>query len=503
VKVLFRSAEARASALVAVSFKTKTTSRAARHLALPPRLRELAAAAFEAGHFRGETGEVFPLVYRRRGSPAALFLVGLGERRSFDAEKLRQAFGSFARSLKSRRAPQVALLLGSPICRRLFSKLGWERGIAALVEGWCLGCYEFDRLKTRRGRPSRAPALELDPRRVPPRELADARRGAIRAQVLARAVNLARDLSNTPPNLLGPTDLAAAAKRVAKTSGLSCSVLKRAELERGQLGALLAVGQGSTQGPRLIVIRYRSGKRGAKQLALVGKAVTFDSGGISIKPAQGMEEMKFDMAGGAAVLGALQALAELKAPLDVVGVIPACENLISGSALRPGDVVRSASGKTIEVINTDAEGRLILADAIHYAHRFRPAAIVDVATLTGACVVALGSRFSGLMSNDRELAEEIRAAGDRAGERVWELPLGEDAGESVRSQVADIKNFAGKGAGAITAAAFLSHFVAETPWAHLDIAGTAWTKRDEGYHRVGATGVGVRILVEFAERFGG
>jgi leucyl aminopeptidase len=228
----------------------------------------------------------------------------------------------------------------------------------------------------------------------------------------------------------------------------------------------------------------------------VGKAITFDSGGLSIKPAKGMEEMKFDMAGGAAVLGAMKAIAVLKPPVRVIGIVPSTENVIGGSAMRPGDILRSASGKTIEVINTDAEGRLILADALHYALRFQPDYVIDFATLTGACLVALGTQVSGMVTNDKDLGRAVFDAGERSGERVWELPLYEEFIEATKSQVADLRNSAGRNGGAITAAAFLSHFVGKTRWCHLDIAGTAWVERDTGPFAAGATGVGVRLIVE-------
>jgi leucyl aminopeptidase len=315
---------------------------------------------------------------------------------------------------------------------------------------------------------------------------------------MASGVGFARNLTNAPANLLSPLELAARARAMARAHGLRCRVLRRRELAREGMGALLAVAQGSARAPCLIVVEYRPRPRGARTLALVGKSVTFDCGGLSIKPSKGMEEMKYDMAGGAAVLGALQALSVLRPRLHVVGILPASDNLISGSALRPGDILRSASGKTIEVINTDAEGRLLLADALHYARRFKPAAVVDVATLTGACVVALGTQVTGMLASDRALGEQILKAAASSGEKVWELPLHDEFVEAVKSKVADLKNDSGRNAGAITAGAFLSQFIEGVPWAHLDIAGTGWTQREEGYQSPGATGAGVRLLAELA-----
>jgi leucyl aminopeptidase len=265
------------------------------------------------------------------------------------------------------------------------------------------------------------------------------------------------------------------------------------------MGALLAVGRGSSQEPRLIVLRHSRGAR-SRPYALVGKAVTFDSGGISIKPAQSMEEMKFDKCGGCAVLGAMRGVARLGLRLNVVGVIPSAENLPSATAYRPGDILVAANGKSIEVVNTDAEGRLILADALDYASGLEPAAIVDFATLTGACVVALGKHASGVMGNDPALLREMRAAGERTGDRVWPLPLWPEYGEQMRSDYADIKNSGGRDGGAITAAAFLQAFVRCDSWAHVDIAGTAWRTRPAAEGAVGATGAGVRLALEFLRR---
>jgi leucyl aminopeptidase len=289
---------------------------------------------------------------------------------------------------------------------------------------------------------------------------------------------------------------------MARARDLTVRILEQRELKRLGMGGILGVGQGSDRPPRLIVVRYRPRRRPRKIVVLVGKSITFDSGGLSIKPAKGMEEMKYDMSGGAAVLGALQAFSRLKPPVEVIGILPASENVIGGSALRPGDILRSASGKTIEIINTDAEGRLVLADALHYAQRFKPDFLIDLATLTGACLVALGTQVSGMVTNDKELSRKVFEAGERAGERVWELPLYDEFIEATKSQIADLKNSAGRNAGAITAAAFLSHFVGKTKWCHLDIAGTAWSDRESGHLAPGATGMGVRLMVEFVTALG-
>ncbi|HTG82277.1 MAG TPA: leucyl aminopeptidase, partial [Geobacteraceae bacterium] len=287
------------------------------------------------------------------------------------------------------------------------------------------------------------------------------------------------------------------ALEAAGRCGIDCRVLEREEMEREGMAALLAVARGSSQPPRFIILEYRGGGKNARPTVLVGKGITFDSGGISLKPREGMEKMKNDMAGGAAVLGAVTAAARLRLPVNLVGLVPAAENLPGGRAYKPGDLVRSMSGKTIEIVNTDAEGRMILCDALHYAQRYRPAALIDVATLTGACVVALGGFASGLMGNDQGLVRALKQAGEASGERLWELPVWDEYGELMRSDIADLKNAGGPTAGTISAGWFLKQFAGKAKWAHLDIAGTAWEEKGRPYLPKGATGVGVRLLVEY------
>jgi leucyl aminopeptidase len=466
---------------------------------LPADARETAAKALAGGLFRGDPGELLHIVSTAARS-RDLVLLGLGDEQAFKLETLRRAAGVLARRAVREGAAELAAPLASPALRRGLEKLGWEPGVRALAEGWLLGGYVYDPMKTVSREKRREVALCLDPAGLPASVRETARRAVALAEVLAEGVNAARDLANMPPNLLYPETLAAEARRLARRSGLRCRVLGKPEIARAGMGAFLGVAQGSDRPPRLVILEHRSREAKAKRLVLIGKAITFDSGGLSIKPAKGMEEMKFDMAGGAAVIGAIRAIARLGLRLDVTALLPASENLISGSALRPGDILRSACGKTIEVVNTDAEGRLVLADALHYARRYRPDAVVDVATLTGACVVALGTQVTGLMSNDPGLARQVLEAAEAAGERLWELPLLEEYQEAVRSRVADLKNSAGRNAGAITAGLFLAQFIEGVPWVHLDIAGTGWTLRDEAYTPLGATGVGVRTLVELARR---
>jgi len=319
------------------------------------------------------------------------------------------------------------------------------------------------------------------------------------AAATADGVDLARTLGNLPPNICTPAFLADEAHKLARQFKLRLEVLERRDMEKLGMGALLAVARGSHQPPKLIVLRYAGGKKQSKPVVLVGKGITFDTGGISLKPAGEMDEMKFDMSGAGSVLGALRALAGMKAPVNVIGVVPASENMPGGAATRPGDVVKTLSGQSVEILNTDAEGRLILCDALTYAERFQPEVVVDIATLTGACVIALGHVATGLFANDEKLAAELRAAGDDAWDRVWPMPLWEDYQEQLHSNFADMANIGGRPAGSVTAACYLSRFARKHRWAHLDVAGTAWKSgRDKG-----STGRPVPLLVRFVMRRAG
>jgi leucyl aminopeptidase len=325
--------------------------------------------------------------------------------------------------------------------------------------------------------------------------------GVQRGQILAEAVHLARDLSNSPGNEVNPSYLAKQAQQIAAHTTLRCHVLDVDSIREHQMGCLLGVAQGSEQPPAFIILEHAPNGAQEKPIVLIGKGITFDSGGISIKPAANMEDMKMDMSGGAAVLGTMQALAKLQYPRRVVGLVPASENLPNGNAVKPGDILRAMSGKTVEVINTDAEGRLILADALAYAvQELKPACMIDLATLTGAVVVALGSQATGMMGTDKVMMDRLRAAGEYSAERVWELPLFEEYGKQIKSDFADIKNVSSnREAGSIIGGAFLKEFVGDTPWVHLDIAGTAWTRENKPYIPKGATGVGIRLLVKALE----
>jgi leucyl aminopeptidase len=415
-----------------------------------------------------------------------VLLVSLGERKEYAEAAYRDAVRAAAGALRELGAKDAALFL-------VDSKVG-ARPVSWNVRHAVLGVrdafYRFDQLKTQKK--SAEPALQQVMLPVSPNKQLE--ETLEEAQATADGTALARTLGNLPPNICTPTYLADEAKKLAKQFKLDVEVLERKDMERLGMGALLAVARASHQPPKLIVLRYSGAAKGKKPLALVGKGITFDTGGISLKPAGEMDEMKFDMSGAASVLGTLRALAGMRAPVNVVGVIPTCENMPGGAASKPGDVVTSMSGQTVEILNTDAEGRLILCDALTYAARYEPEAVVDVATLTGACVIALGHVATGLFANDQKLADEIREAADDAWDRVWQMPLWEDYQEQLRSNFADFANIGGRPGGSITAACFLARFTREQRWAHLDIAGTAWKSgRDKG-----STGRPVPLLVRFA-----
>lgn len=417
-----------------------------------------------------------------------IVLVGLGRKRELTGERIRQAAGAAVQALRSSRLQSFSTLLH-------LAGDGGAGFLRATVEGAALGGYTFSLYKSGSD-DGDAPGegVLLFP---PEAALVEAEQVIREAQTVCTAVLFARDLVAQPGNVATPAYLAEQATAMAGRYGIACQVLERDDMERNGMEALLAVARGSRQPPKFIVLEYRGAAGQVRPTVLVGKGITFDSGGISLKPRDGMEKMKDDMAGGAAVMGTLMAVAALRLPVNLVGLVPAAENLPGGGAYKPGDVVRSMAGKTIEIVNTDAEGRLILCDALHYAQRFRPAALVDLATLTGACVVALGSLASGLLGNDDGLKRAIKRAAQSCGERVWELPLWEEHGELLKSDIADLKNAGGTEAATSTAGWFLSNFVGKARWAHLDIAGTAWTDKERPYLPKGSTGVGVRLMVEY------
>jgi leucyl aminopeptidase len=418
---------------------------------------------------------------------------------------LRRAAGTAAKQAQRLKLSDFAIALGGELLGS--DKVAPADAARAVAEGAVLGGYRFSEMKTQPAE-GEEPPVRLERAVVlvaPDAAGGEALEDAVRTgAIVARAENVARTLGNLPGNRATPTYLAETAQRIAGERGMTCTVLGRKELEAEGMKALLAVAQGSAQEPKLIVLEHRGGAKGEQPLVLVGKGLTFDAGGISIKPAAGMEDMKFDMSGGGAVIGAMQAVAELGVKANVIGVVPSSENLLGAAAMKPGDIIGSHFGKTIEVVNTDAEGRLILVDALSYVRRFEPAAVVDAATLTGACVIALGHQASAVRGNDDALVEELRAAADRSGERVWPLPMFPEYKEQLNSDYADIKNSGGRPAGTITAGWFLREFVGDFPWAHLDVAGTAYGDGKLAYQQKGSTGAPTRLFVEWVRaRAGG
>ncbi len=455
------------------------------------RLNGAVGEMFASKEFSGKENESAVIHAAGRFPAKRVVLIGLGKPKGFDLDRVRRAYGAGSRRIRDLGVKRFSAALPQGATGKIS-----RREIAeAAAEGALLGTYQFTAHKTETDEIKTLAKMTLIASDA--RSLSEIERGMARGRIIAEATNFARDLANHPSNTVTPTRLAEAAREIGKNGKVKVKVLDRAEMERLKMGALLGVSRGSEEPAKFIILEYFRGKKGSAPVALVGKSITFDTGGISLKPGENMEQMKYDMSGGAAVLGTIKAISAMGLPVNVVGILPATENMPSGTAIKPGDVLRSMSGKTIEVINTDAEGRLILADGLHYATQYKPAAIIDLATLTGACVVALGNHAIGMLGNRDSLKRKIEKAGRASGERVWELPLWEEYYEQIKSDVADVRNIGGRPAGMITAAAFLSKFVGDVPWAHLDIAGTAWSEKDRPIHPKGCTGVGVRLLCRF------
>jgi leucyl aminopeptidase len=482
--------------------ETATEAAVATHFEGDARLQGIAAAldsksggmiegVITGGDFTGRLNEV-AVIYPREELPTKrMVLVGLGKRADFSVDRLRGAFSKAAQHIRGLKICELSTSVD-------FSgvALPLHQTTEAVVEGITLGLYRFTRFMTIiREETGEISALTIMEEREDAVEVI--RAAAKTAAIISDAVLFARDMVSAPANEMTPTRLANEAMESARGRGIKCTVLERDEIRELGMNALLGVAAGSDEAPKFIIMEYHGGKNSLPVMALVGKGLTFDSGGISIKPAEKMDQMKSDMAGGAAVIAAVRAAAELGLPVNLVGLVPAVENLPSGKAYRPGDILRSFSGQTIEVVTTDAEGRLIMADALTYAGRYKPAAIIDLATLTGACIVALGDHVTGMFGTDDELKRQIREAADLTGERVWELPVWEEYDELIKGDAADYKNSGGRAGGAITAAVFLSKFAGGYPWVHLDIAGPAWLAKEKPYVPKGASGVGVRLLVQF------
>ena len=445
------------------------------------------AAAVSAGDIRGKLGETLLLSRLPGLSCERVLLVGLGKRDTFDLKRYRRANTEVALVLKRIGARDAITYVSREAVKGVDARTRARHAVEVLEQT----LYRFTAMKTGEDRPLALTRFGIASERS---DRAEIEAGVREGEAIASGVRLTRDLGNMPANVCTPSYLAKAARALARSHRrIGVEVLDAAQMKKLGMNALLAVGHASAEPPRLIVLQYQGAPERHAPIALIGKGITFDSGGICIKPATDLDEMKFDMCGAASVLGTLEAAARLELPMDLVGVVPAAENMPDGSATRPGDIVKSMSGKTVEILNTDAEGRLILCDSLTYVRRFQPQLVIDIATLTGACVIALGSVYSGLMSGDDALVGELRRASERACDLVWQLPMSEEYGDQLKSPFADIANIGGRPGGAITAACFLAKFTEGLRWAHLDIAGTAWLS---GANK-GATGRPVPLLVQF------
>ncbi len=450
------------------------------------------------GDFTGKLNQITLIYPKGKIKSKRVILVGLGQKEKFGLDRIRQAAGTLCKKAKELKIKSFS----SQVFGGKQRKFSLQDSSQALVEGTLLANYQLSVYKT----VDRSDIFDVEEFTVVDGDRANIskiQKGAKLGEVFAWGTNLARDLINHPANVITPAKLAQMAVDLSKEHKFRCQVLSLAEIKKLKMGALLGVAQGSNQPPKFIITEHIPKIKRGGTVVLVGKGITFDSGGISIKPSEKMEEMKADMSGAAAVLAAVSSAARLNLPVHLVGLIPATENLPSGTAQRPGDILTSYSGKTIEVINTDAEGRLILADALSYAGKFKPRAIVDIATLTGACIVALGHGGAGMMGNDENIKRRILQASQRTGEKIWELPLWEEYEKQIKSDLADVKNTGGRPAGTITAALFLKKFVGDYPWVHLDIAGMDLEEKEQPYIPKGAIGFGVRLFLQFLRDWSG
>ncbi len=443
------------------------------------------------GYFKGKLHEIYLLpTYGKIGSEN-IILVGLGKEKEFILQNIFQIVGTIGQYIKKTKFKNAIL----PVYNLSLPFLSKGELIRILSQEFVSAAYSFNKYKSEKEDNNIKEIIFINDTS---REFSTLKKEINSGIVIGESSNFARDLSNAPPNEMTPLILAKEAKMMSKKYKINCRVLGPEQIKRMKMGAFYAVAKGSRNPARLIVIKYNGGKVNQKPIIIIGKGITFDSGGISIKPSKDMDKMKHDMSGASTVLGTLKGVSELKLPINLIGIVPSTENLPGGNAYKPGDILKTYSGKTIEVLNTDAEGRLILADALSYGEKLKPSLIIDFATLTGACVVALGYHASAVLGNKKELIDEIIQAGENSGERVWKMPLWKDYFTYIKSDVADIKNTGGGGGGTITAAAFLNNFINEkTSWAHIDIAGTAWVEDTRPYVPKGATGVGVKLMIQF------
>ncbi len=452
----------------------------------------IAAAAdlIASGEVTGKAMETV-LLHKPAGMKAKrLLLIGGGKAKSFSSSELRKLSGAAVRNLKAKELKSFSFVAPSS---------GGEESVKAIVEGAFIGNFDPDYYKSDRKEQKIEELAIVAPQGANQKSL---RTAMEQGRIIGESQNFTRDLVNEPSNRMTPTVLADRAKQMCDEVGLQCEIYGPDKIKELKMGAFWSVAQGSDEEPRLIVMRYEPARARKKPvLGLVGKGVTFDTGGISIKPADGMEKMKYDMAGGAAMIGAMRAIAQLKPNVRVIGIVCATENMPSGKAQKPGDVQIAMSGKSIEIINTDAEGRLVLADGLHYARQLGCTHLIDAATLTGACVVALGMVNAGIFSNDEDFYNSFSKSLEKSGEKMWRLPVDEEYREMIKSSIADIVNSGGRWGGAVTAAMFLKEFVEDTPWIHLDIAGVAWMEDNKPWIAKGPSGVPVRSLAEFARDF--
>ena len=474
----------KADCVVAGVYEGRQLSAAARQIDRAAR-GHLTALLLE-GDLDGKAGTTL-LLHGVPGTAAKrVLLVGLGKAEEFNAKTYADVVRTVVRTLNGGGTGEAVLYLAEEPVKDRDRRWAMSTAVAAAAEA----SYRFDHLKSRKDNHRKGLGrIVLGVQKAE----ADDRVGLQRGEALAAGVGLAKDLGNLPSNICTPSYLAKQAQELARRHKLECEVLDERAMEKLGMGALLAVTKGTREPAKFIVLHYRGAGRKQAPVALVGKGITFDTGGISIKPSAEMDEMKYDMSGAGSVLGTFEAVARMRLPVNVVGIVPTCENMPGGNAIKPGDIVTSMSGQTIEILNTDAEGRLVLCDALTYAERFEPDAVIDIATLTGACVIALGSVATGLYANDDGLAQDLLAAGQRSWDRGWRMPLWDDYHEQIKSPFADIANVGGRPAGSVTAACFLAKFAKKFKWAHLDIAGTAWRSgKDKG-----STGRPVPMLTEF------
>lgn len=447
----------------------------------------LLKSLLKSGDIQGKSG-FSRMLFRVPGVMAErILVVGLGKKENFHAKEYCDAIRGAVVAINDAAIKEIWISLAETSVIGRDSEWRARHLVIAASEAM----YQFEQMKSKKSKARSLTSIALGLRSTAGRSAFE--RGLVAGRAIAGGMNLAKDLGNLPGNICTPTYLAQSAENMAKQHGLGVEVLERKDMERLKMGALLSVAKGSREPPKFIVLSHRGAPKKEKPIVLIGKGVTFDTGGISIKAAGEMDEMKFDMCGAAAVIGTLRAVAELKLGLNVIGIVPATENMPGGAASKPGDIVTTLSGQTVEILNTDAEGRLILCDAMTYAERFTPSAVIDVATLTGACIIALGHVCSGLFSNSEALADELLAAGERSWDRSWRLPLWEDYQDQLKSNFADFANIGGRAAGSVTAACFLSRFAKQFDWAHLDIAGVAWKSGKEK----GATGRPIPLLTNF------